>query len=96
MKTKTKIYSLLACVFLTQAAKTQFLYNLGNFGQTAPAIRGIGIGDFSTNGVSSTNSRLHVNNFYCNQPTGTLNGLLFRTDGSSQIDPKIPVKGLVD
>ena len=40
----------------------------------------MGVGDFLTPGVAPQ-ARLHVNNFYFNQPTGALNGLLFRTDG---------------
>lgn len=86
MKTKLLLCAFLLCFFAPQITKAQFQFNTGNYGQTTTAIRGIGIGDFSTAGVTSTSARLHINNFFCNLPTGALNGLLFRTDGSNAVE----------
>jgi hypothetical protein len=55
-----------------------------NYGRTTALIQGVGIGTFPA-GVP-TSSRFHVNNFYCNDPGGALNGLLFRTDGSNAVN----------
>jgi hypothetical protein len=54
------------------------------FGSTNPPIQGIGIGNFPF--LNPPNSRLHINNFVCNQPNGALNGLLFRSDGNNGVD----------
>ena len=89
MKSKLLFYSLLVITVLPQISKAQFnTFSAGAFGQTTGAIRGIGIGNFSGGGASSTNARFHVNNFYCNQPNGTLNGFLFRTDGNNNVENK--------
>ena len=55
-----------------------------NFGNTTPNTIGIGIGTWPF--LGTTNARFHINNFKCNQQNGTLNGLLFRSDGNSAVD----------
>ncbi|MBI5218073.1 MAG: hypothetical protein HY958_04005 [Bacteroidia bacterium] len=77
---KVLLFSMLICMlFVPLIIRAQIIFNGVNFGQTTPAIRGIGIGDFSS--TTATNARFHISNFYCSQPTGPLNGFLFRTDG---------------
>ena len=79
---KIRFSSLL--VFITSFSFSQFQFTpftTLNFGRTDPTIQGIGIGLFPFG--TATNSRFHINNFLCNQPTGTLNGFLFRTDGDN-------------
>ena len=62
--------------------------NSGRHGSTTQPpnqITSIGIGDFRSPNVAP-NARLHVNNFRLDQPNGTLNGFLFRTDGNSSVE----------
>ncbi len=56
----------------------------GASGRTNATVPSIGIGLFPNQ--ASILSRLHVNNFLCNTPTGSLNGFLFRTDGNQTVD----------
>ncbi|MGB3947516.1 MAG: hypothetical protein WBM13_06010 [Bacteroidia bacterium] len=86
MKNKLLIALLTALFCIPQITEAQFIFLGANNGQTTPAIRGIGIGDFSGNGATSPSARLHVNNFFCNQPNGSLSGLLFRTDGRNNVE----------
>jgi hypothetical protein len=83
MKTKTtKLLLTLACIVFINNVKGQVFqltWGLTNFGSTTNAMRGIGIGTWPN--LTQTNARLHVSNFYCNQPNGALSGFLFRTDG---------------
>ena len=71
-------------ILLTGISYSTFLHAQWNFlgtnwvHNTAP-IRAIGVGNFPTSG--DIQARLHVNNFYLNQPNGSYNGNLFRTDG---------------
>jgi hypothetical protein len=62
----------------------QFQVQTLNFGETTSQIRAIGIGSFTND--ADFQSRLHVNNFFCNSPTSaTFNGKLFRTDGDRKV-----------
>ena len=55
-----------------------------NFGRTNLGIQSIAVGTFAN--TSDFQARLHVNNFYCNQPASvSLNGRLFRTDGDQSV-----------
>ena len=86
MKTKLLFSALLIVLFVPQIMRAQVfsIFNT-NYGGTVSAMRGIGIGDFAGFGQTSTSSRLHVSNFFCNNPSGVLNGKLFRTDGLNNI-----------
>jgi len=46
-------------------------------------MRAISIGNVTT--PTQIQSRFHLNNFRCNQSTGVLNGLLFRSDGDQGV-----------
>ncbi len=88
MKKALKKFFSLLCVTLSvnvyeQFQITPFTLPPGNYGRTAPAIQGVGVGTFPF--TIPTNARLHVSNFYCNQQNGLLNGFLFRTDGNENI-----------
>jgi len=63
------------------SAKSQWSL-FGTSGKTNATVPSIGIGNFA---VAPT-SRLHVNNFLCAQPIGSLNGFLFKTDGNETVD----------
>ncbi|MGV3630859.1 MAG: hypothetical protein ACO1O6_06625 [Bacteroidota bacterium] len=82
MKKKFLLSLLTLSCFNLQA---QFILNGLNYGNTMTGMRGIGIGDFLINATVPA-SRFHINNFYCNQPNGILNGLLFRTDGRNNVE----------
>ena len=86
-KTTNKWIVALALVFQTYFVNAQFNQTTiagTNLGRTNANIATIGIGNFTV--VPS--ARLHVNNFYCSQPNGTLNGFLFRTDGNNNVENK--------
>ncbi|MCE3294967.1 MAG: hypothetical protein K0R65_681 [Crocinitomicaceae bacterium] len=82
---KKKILSLGLLTVMNFNLNAQFTLNGTNYGETVATMRGIGIGNFSSNGATATNARFHINNFYCNQPNGPLNGLLFRSDGNNSV-----------
>ena len=63
---------------------TQVQIDATNYGETTTPISAFGIGNFG--GASDFAARLHINNFFCNSPSGGLNGLLFRTDGDRTVD----------
>jgi hypothetical protein len=90
MKTNNKSIKILAIVLLLSFVNTSKLFSqfgittFPSFGSTNPPIQGIGIGNFPF--LNPPNSRLHINNFLCNQPNGALNGLLFRSDGTSAVN----------
>jgi len=69
---------------MSASLHAQWLTQGANFGETQTDIRSIGIGNFTNN--TDFQSRLHVNNFFCNSPTSaTFNGKLFRTDGDRKV-----------
>ncbi len=81
MKTKVILTAITLSIFVLSSKAQVFNFNSvpGNVsGQTATTIQGIGIGTWPA--ATATNARLHVSNFYCNQPNGALGSLQFRTD----------------
>ncbi|MBI5218075.1 MAG: hypothetical protein HY958_04015 [Bacteroidia bacterium] len=90
MKTKIVKVGITTIVLILQACVANAQFNQINFGTwigrtngaaSGTNISAVGIGDFT----ALPGARLHVNNFLCAQPTGTLNGFLFRTDGRSNV-----------
>lgn len=79
MKTKIFILTLIVCCLQFDISAQFNTYNT-NFGRTDVLIRGIGIGNYPI-GVNPA-ARLHINNFYLNDPTNVVLGSnMFRTDG---------------
>lgn len=72
---------LLIC--LSNSIIAQWGILLTNFGRTTSAITSVGVGAFPT--TTEFQARMHVNNFYCFSPSGSLNGRLFRTDGDQSV-----------
>lgn len=77
---------ILLCVLLSTLTTThaQFQVIGTNGAETSSSIGRIGIGDYAA--LGDINARLHINNYLLFQPAGSLNGLLFRTDGDQSID----------
>jgi Chaperone of endosialidase len=79
---KYKFFVLL--MLLSTLSKGQWQLEGFNRGETTTAMQSIGIGNFGV--AADFQSRLHVNNFFCNSPTSaTFNGKLFRTDGDRKV-----------
>jgi hypothetical protein len=75
---------LLVLILLSNLGNAQWQLQSANLDETTSQIQSIGIGNFS--GPTDFQSRLHVNNFFCNDPSSaTFNGKLFRTDGDRKV-----------
>lgn len=61
--------------------------NWGTYTATNSGMGAVGVGAFGVPNPAPQ-SRLHVSNFYCFQPTSSLNGFLFRTDGLRSVQNK--------
>ncbi|MBL7942670.1 MAG: tail fiber domain-containing protein [Flavobacteriales bacterium] len=85
-----KVISTMLCVIcLCVYAKSQFHIFSTNYGRTNPSagastIRAVSIGRLP--GTADYGARLHVSNHFCNDPSGTFNGKLFRTDGYETVE----------
>ncbi len=77
-----KLLFLISMIILTGISSSAQWGLVGVSGRTNATVPSIGIGTFT----AAPSSRLHVNNFLCNTPSGGLNGLLFRTDGDQLVD----------
>lgn len=79
---KYKLFVLL--MLMSTLSKGQWQLEGINRGETTTAMQSIGIGNFGV--AADFQSRLHINNFFCNDPSSaTFNGKLFRTDGDSKV-----------
>lgn len=83
MKIKLLTLIFLFLIYISNSQVFSPMAPFVNFGNTNNNIIGVGIGNWPPFGT--TNSRFHINNFFCNQPNGPLNGLLFRSDGNQNI-----------
>jgi hypothetical protein len=80
---QTLFYLIIFAISGHQTAAQWNTFN-ANFGRTNLGIQSIAVGTFAN--TSDFQARLHVNNFYCNQPASvSLNGRLFRTDGDQSV-----------
>ena len=80
MKSIFYIFIMVLCPLVTKAQWGL----IGASGRTTNTVPSIGIGFFPSQ--ASILARLEVNNFLCTTPSGSLNGLLFRTDGDQAVD----------